>query len=377
MDARSRGSRLKTPFVLLSVLSMCPLQASEAPSPRVATITMPKLLPKQNIPSLYPQRAMAEGREALLYLELDISAEGKVTRATVVDGGFYSPDIAKAVVKMALSYRFEPPMQGGKAVDFVGFRVPTRFRMNGVGGLSRDFRKEAGEVVALLQAGDTAGAHVHAEGMLANEVQRFSEYAALQYTLAQTHYRLKNNHSALRAARAATTPDRGLVGTGSAEYMLKPDGLRPMLMIRFAVGATEGAYADSLEAFDHMDMLGLLEADSPLRAEALKVRQHVETAPELVARVRIDDSRIWSHRLLRESFTVVDLRGELTGPMHLICAGRRSTLEYAPDSTWTIPTAWEDCRLDFSGKPGTELQLVETGSSASVSAEPPSDPPRG
>ncbi len=171
--------------------------ADELSGGRAAKLTLPKLQGHQpKVDEYYPQPV---NRSALVFVRVNITAKGKVQDATVADGGFHDERFAKAALQIAGQLRFAPAKLNGEPVDYYAL-IPIHFQYfdGSSHTVSGSFREEAGKVEKLLEQKDFAGAHFHAQWMLAEKVQTNHEYAILQTTLADTFARTGNIHRALR-----------------------------------------------------------------------------------------------------------------------------------------------------------------------------------
>ncbi|MEY2929839.1 MAG: hypothetical protein RL033_588, partial [Pseudomonadota bacterium] len=61
--------------------------------------------------------------------------------------------------------------------------------------------------------------------------------------------------------------------------------------------------------------------------------------------------------------------------LELSCADHERRLEYSKDFEWSVPGAWEQCRLKFKGTPGSRFKLLEFRDRASDSEPPASTQP--
>lgn len=105
---------------ILLAASMAYGQAPPPPLP--PKLTRPPRLVKY-VPAPYPPRALAEGREAVVVLQIDVDAAGSVTDARVLEGA--GPEFDAAALSAARQFQFEPAEAGGKPVPV---RITYRYR---------------------------------------------------------------------------------------------------------------------------------------------------------------------------------------------------------------------------------------------------------
>ncbi len=68
--------------------------------------------------------------------------------------------------------------------------------------------------------------------------------------------------------------------------------------------------------------------------------------------------RPWRHTLDTSTFTIVAAGGTIQ-ELTVMCDNATESLEYAPDSEWTVPTDYGRCRLEVDATPGTSVTLYE------------------
>jgi TonB family protein len=357
--------RLPGPIIFLLVLPVLATSAAEAPSvPTVLGYQAPQLA-REKVPDL-PWPGDPD-REALVILEFNVSADGRVSDVQLAEGGFHEQRFVDSATRFLRKARFNPATLSGVAVESLGVRMPFRYQL-GAKGITKDFRSELAKVAQFIDRGDYAGAHFHAQWMLSEKVTLNYEYAVLQAQLAQTHARVGNVHRAIVAARAATARATSQIQTfklrqpmpknDAGNYLLPKELVASLLDLRLRLTASKGLLLEALQAYYELAGLVEMTPDDPRVAAADKFIQALEGDQPLVGQARIDESGLWAHELFRREFSVGNVQGKVDKVV-LHCVGRSRELPYKADAAWKIPASWGGCRAITSGEPGTEFSIIE------------------
>jgi len=357
----------------LSVASSAGITAEATAPPSVVRLVPPRLDKDQlSLDRFYPE---PQDREALVYVGFRLTAKGEVADPVIEEGGFHDKRFTDAALKIVRQLRFKPAMLDGTPVDYPDAKIPVRFSLpgsdgHGIRGVTEEFRKEAKKVGELIEKKDVAGAHFHAQWMMAEKVKLAYEFALLQATLAETHARSGNLHRALTASREVTAytgmgfhdyePGGPLPKVSLHDFLLPKELLGYMLQLRFNLASSLGFYLDALRAHADLQALGMVPAGDPTMATFQKLLEAVQTVPMLRARARIDEAREWNHELWFHNFSVRSVRNGSLQQIQLRCGtGNTRELVYVPDAEWNVPERWKYCDVRFIGSPGTEFDIVE------------------
>jgi hypothetical protein len=364
--------RSRTVWVALLACMSAQVRAAELadstqPLPTVAPVmrlTPPKILKSElNWPG-------PPDREALVFLEFTLSAEGVVSDIKLVEGGFHEQRFVDAAMRDLKSMKFQPALLNGVAMTIRGQRIPIRYKIDAGNGITSSFRKELKEVDRFIRSGDYAGAHFHAQWMVSEKVRLGYEYAVLQAQLAETYALVGDDHRAILAVRNATqrtNPDMAVFElrqpirpNRASNYLLTKELVTSLLDLRMRLTAKHGMFREALQTY--YDYAGLvdLEADDPRVALAEQMTTFMESDRDLIGKIQISEDGRWLHELSRQTFTLQDVKGSVA-TLLMQCADRDRRLEYSAKVEWTIPASWKLCRVSISAAPGTSLQIVEFG----------------
>lgn len=312
-------------------------------------------------------------REALVYLRIVISTEGKVSDVELVeDRGFYNDDFVRAARSLAKSYRFRPATRDGKPVPQTVV-LPIAYTRGGddgkkwATGVTDEFRVEAQKVDNLFKKGDYAGADFHAQWMLKEKVRYGYEFAVLNSMLAQTHASIGDDYPALELAERATQRTTPTIGkfalhqpvppNNAANYLLPENVVVLLLELRMRIAARNGLLKRALEAYYELAGLVDMTPDDPRVTTAAQLTAQLESAEPLAVRGRIEEGG-WIYELNRRHFTLEEVKGSVD-TLTLTCNGKHQELSYVPAGDWTVPADWEDCQIRVRGEAGTMFSLIE------------------
>lgn len=313
-------------------------------------------------------------RYALVFVQLQVSAEGEVLDARLAEGGYHDRDSERAAVQIARKVRLMPATLDEKPVEWNGI-MPVRFYGMDVSATRRvvsdEFRAEAGKVQDFLERKDFSGAQFHAQWMLSEKVRNDYEYAILQTTLADSFARNNNLHRALTVIRDVTRrssfrvpeyePGGPLPSITVKDFALwrTPFELEHLLRLRFILADSQGLYLDALRAHADMQALGFIKADDPTLGRFGALLKKLHEDPVVTGHVRLDDRTSWPHSLTRSRFRVSNVRSGRIDEIALNCPGYKRTVTTEPDVDIQIPGEWHGCDSVFKGTTGTEFDIVE------------------
>lgn len=325
-----------------------------------------------NLNDFYPSEAQRKGLEGLVYVLLDVDPKGVPTNISISEEGFNTDIFGPTVTRWARkSLRFEPPTRNGEPVEVKGITIPVRFAIKMHPGVTRDFRAEIQKVVSLLQEKDFAGAHFHAQWMLAEKVQLNYEYAVLQATLANTYSRVQRPFSALAAVRRVTRPvsmrtDPYVVGLplpeiSERDFLLPAENVRQLLKLQYMLAASQGLTVEAVTSLAYLRALGGLDDADPANAQFYVLLNQVTNAQILNATVHMEEQSTWRHDLHFRYFAIRDVRGGSISQFSHNCGRDGTTVldESSIGSVVAVPEDGDACALNIDASPGTTFRIVE------------------
>lgn len=321
----------------------------------------------------------AADREALVVLQFDLLVSGEIANISVRETGFHEKRFVDAAIRSLRNARGVPRRLDGVPVDTFGLLQPFTFSLDiDNPGITREFRREVEKIGELIRKGDAAGAHAHAQQMLAGKVILQYEYAVLQAQLGETFARVGNYPEALAAISQATERKTSqhdfprlrdtIPPNHASAYLLPKEWVTQLLELRMRLYASEGQYINALQSWYELAGLASPKDDHPMAQLARQMTDAIRGTEPLMAKGTIL-RRAWTHYLSRRAFTITDLQGRVDS-LELNCSAQKRVLAFVPDVEWKIPDSWGDCSAMFWGPPGTRFTVIELADAPGSGASP-------
>lgn len=320
-------------------------------------------------------------REALVYLTFNLSAEGVISNIELADGGFHDQRFVDAAIRFLSNAKLSPAKLNGVSTASNALTWPIRFTFgdNGSKGITIAFRSELDKVNELIRSGDYAGAHFHAQWMLAEKVQFGYEFAVLQRQLAYTYAMKNETHRALLAARAATSrtdPQLDDFRFGSrirnstaSNYLLPKEVVVGLLELRMRLAVSQGLLLEGIKSYEELAGLDKSKTKGELADLATQVTSALQSNRVLQGKIQLDESANWKHRLWRHDFEIANVNGKVNS-VYLKCGNQSRKMEYRPGASVRIPASWENCEAQILGEPETSFEIFEFPDSADSAPSP-------
>jgi hypothetical protein len=128
----------------------------------------------------------------------------------------------------------------------------------------------------------------------------------------------------------------------------------------------DGEIADAMETFEILETSETAKTATSYEATYQEMSGHVQEiralvsgSDVLVSRAEIGSNGYWFQQLLRGTFSVEAIDGELSN-LDLRCKRRAAKFDSVPgNEILTVPDGWEKCSVYFKGDPGTTFVLNE------------------
>jgi TonB family protein len=306
----------------------------------------------------FPSTAMQLGREGWVLLSYLVGEDGTVTDAMVEDStgerGF-----ERAALDAVENWRYDPATLNGTPIMQGQTHVLIFFVLEGGKSASQRF------VTAYQEA---------AQQLAANELEAAAE------TLAEIETTIKSNLYEdalfwwLRSlyVEASAPENRDEIkrevrrAIGYEEQFLPPDMLVTAIRRLYVMQFQDGEIADAMETFEILETSETAKTATSYEATYQEMSGHVQEiralvsgSDVLVSRAEIGSNGYWFQQLLRGTFSVEAIDGELSN-LDLRCKRRAAKFDSVPgNEILTVPDGWEKCSVYFKGDPGTTFVLNE------------------
>ncbi|HEX5418592.1 MAG TPA: energy transducer TonB [Gammaproteobacteria bacterium] len=300
----------------------------------------------------YPQADVINGREGWVMLSFVVSKEGRVNDVMIEDSSG-NEDLERAAVRSVHNWRYEPATLNGKPMEQSMTSTRIIFQIDhSEKGASRGFVKKFKQIQAAISSGDLK----KADEMLTS--MQFSG----RMNLYEDAWFWWSKYSYLHA-------------TGNAEPEELIDALRKAtgyeveyLPPAVFVAASEQLYALQVRALDFSGAMHTFErlsgSKSAPRADSYKkvlaamkplydkIKELAEGSQVLKLNGQVGAHSYWVHKILRRSFSLGDVQGQLES-LDIRCErGYKKYIKIAAGSVWNVPTSWGDCGVYVKGSKG-------------------------
>jgi TonB family protein len=317
-------------------------------SKHLSTIVVPQ--PILRIEPEYPMSAARSSREGWAVFSFVINEEGGVEDVLVKETSG-SKDLTKSAKRAIESWRYKPAMSGGKAIKQCVNTVQMDFRMEGdsTQGVSRNFKRRYKRAIAALEAKNYTELDELLTKLNKNKSMHLSEYNFLQILMADYAKALGNKEKQLQHLNRVAMALSPL-----SDEKHKVSILYRTFVLQVELNQFQAAYRT-------YEKLIKQPAAEPYLAEfdeiIEKVDNMIASDKDLVIAATIKND-FWSADLVRNEFSLLNVQGSLH-TLDVRCANKRHVYTIKENSTWTMPSAWEDCSIYVYGEPNTQFNLIE------------------
>jgi TonB family protein len=342
--------------------------AGDAPGAELGTYLGP--VPIERTAPYYPFESVRDGKEGWVDVSFIISPDGKVVEPMIEDSTGVRVFEA-AALKAVKNWRYKPATLNGEPVEQSMTRTIIRFEIPGYPKAARPnlvaaYRKiqdhlnkrELDQAKALLDDLESAG--------------RVNLYEDAWFWWLEYLY--------MDAAGGTSPEQQSEVLTraiGSDDNYLLPDPLVMCTVRLFTLRVRAQQYASALSLAERLGKNKeakksqyYTQAVAAMDGTKREIDALVAGETTIKVDAKIGGFDYWVHGLLRRSFSITDINGELDA-VEVRCSKRNARYDsVAGEHTWTIPASWGNCGAYIKGTPGTTFAFYEHPNQKLVPAQP-------
>jgi len=315
-------------------------------------------MPIERNPPEYPASESDRAREGWVLVSFMISGTGTVIEPMVEESSGSRP-FEVAALDAVESWTFEPARLNGEPVVQSRSRVWIAFQLDVESRASREFVSEYRRAAEQLGANDLAAA-----GETISRIEssiRSNLYEDALYWWIRSIHLEASNPGARDEIKKSISRAIGYQGSFLPAEILVP-AIRRLYVMEFEDG-------DLSKAIDTYELLGTIESAktaSMYEGVSQELALHVEQIRALVAgpnvlgsRAELEDNGYWFRRLLRRSYSIEQIEGEIER-LDLRCRSRAAQYSSVTEGeVLAVPEGWEGCSVYVKGVPGTRFALHE------------------
>jgi TonB family protein len=317
-------------------------------SKHLSTSTEP--IPKVRVEPKYPMNAARAGREGWAQFSFIIEKDGSVSNVIPIDNSG-SKDITLAAKKAILKWQYEPAMENAQPIQQCVNNVQLDFRMDGDGtiAVTKRFRNLFKKANIALEIKDYAKVDEYLAHLKKIKYLHMSENNYLQLLYAQ--YAKEINDEALQLSHLYKI-------NFSENSKVKKQALS-VLQQRFALemklNRLKQAYITFKAIEKNPDAKPYLENYQSL---IKRIDKFINSDKEVVVSANIRGEDYWQHSLMRNEFTLTDIKGKLS-KLDIRCANKRHVYSIENNNTWQLPESWKHCNIFVFGENNATFNLIE------------------
>lgn len=337
---------------LLLITALTPLALitndaiSDELSKHLTTIIDPT--PIERIHPKYPSNAARNKREGWAKLSFVIGKDGLVSNVLVTETSG-SADFAKAAKQAVLQWQYQPAFENGKPIEQCVNTVQMDFKMMGghTKGVSRRFKGKYTSALQAMEDKDYPLLEELLEDMSQMRNRHLSENNYMHLLAANyaevTGDKEQQLFHLYRVTRALLSEERAF------------STLNSIFLIQISLNNLQSAQAT-------YNKLIKLESAKPHLANYHNIMATIENVvggeADIVRSADIAEKDYWSASLVRNEFSLVDIKGTLN-KLDVRCSNKHHIYTVEKNNTWTLPASWENCRIYIYGDDNTSFNLVE------------------
>ena len=299
--------------------------------------------------------------DAWLVYTYDIDAIGRVTNATIQSSNGV-PEVEQAVLQQVNAMRFSPAQRNGQPIKVSADPVIYTWILDKPREMSGRFEERYREAWSLY-----AEENYDAALEIARELKNFPgrnalEEVKLQILAASLASRWEDGAAELQhLSRVVEFQNLALDNNFRNTYVPAEQFLKILDRI-VSLQLNRMMLADAGDTLVQMQQLGGgSEVVNAASSRFQQAEREFNAMPDVTVRGELvplfpDGPGSWKTGLSRSAFSVSDVRGRV-GSVFLVCGANEMQLRYPSREPWTIPPGWNNCKIDVSGKAGTQLVL--------------------
>lgn len=347
--------------ILISTLLLCnsssfAQETAEDLSQQIDTYSRAEL--KEAIPPDYPWIAERSGREGWVVLSYVVTVDGEIEEAMIEDssGG---EDFELAALRMLEMWEYKPALLNGVAIDqsMTNYRVVFQME-DSSSGAGRKFRRAYREIQELISAQKLEEADLLLSDLQFTEKQNLYEDAWLwwlkyQYLKAAGEDRTFELLDSLRKA------------IGYEEVYLPADIFVFASQELYVLQAKELDFGGAIRTYERLKNTSKVKRSEFYDQVLSGLEPSYEDMQDVIAGdktlslgARVGVNGYWVHHLLRRTFSLGDISGDLE-LIDIRCSRRYRKYSISESTRWTIPASWGSCGVYVKGEEGSTFRFYE------------------
>lgn len=306
--------------------------------------------PLNRVAPKYPISAARNGQEGWTTVSFIIEKDGSVS-SPIIEDSSGNKKFNKETLKALKKWQYQPATENGVPVQQCNQSVRMDFSLagDGTGGATRRFVSKYKDISQLILDKDLDSAKTAMDKLKAKPRWNLYEdgwFANLQ----AAYYRATGDKQQHLASLSRLI---------SAKKYIPQDMRLNALVEAFSLNIQLKNYADALSNYKKMAKMPEAQgASARVKPYVDKINALVEGDVPIIKSGTIGTKSIWHHQLVRNSFGLKELQGELH-KMEVRCQNKVFTYQVRDDKAWNIPEKWGKCNVYVHGEENSSFKQVE------------------
>lgn len=329
-------------FLLLSSPSTFAIEVAK----HLTTIVDP--VPIKRISPKYPIEAARSGKSGWAKLSFVIKENGRVGDVVIneVVGDRSFGQSAKQAIK---KWKYSPAMENGKPIQQCVNTIQMDFKMVG-NGVSKGFQKKYQKALVAIDEENYPLLKELLESMskyehgYLNEINLYHNIAAIY---AEKVGDKKSEYYHLNRIDSSGTKKEG------EKYKLA------ILNKKFYLSVKLNQFRETFNIYKELSELDTAKLHMKTYEGVIaKVDAFIGGDQDIVNDADIEDKDFWQYPLVRNEFSLVNIKGSLS-KLDIRCANKRHVYTVEDNNTWKLPDSWKNCSVLVYGDDNTSFKLIE------------------
>ena len=313
------------------------------------TIQMPKAIEYGTLQ--YPRRALSRAEEGWVYLHFMVDTNGSAYYISVADrsGSVLFED---AAIKALKGTKFRPGEYNGEKIDH-GYNMQYTFEMQDKKALfASSFKRRFYEVVNAIATKQKTKAE---DGLEILRDRRRTLHEDAMYWIAKYYF----DQAWGTVSEQLQSVSRAL-GHDRARRYMDTNLHQRLLWSKLLLQLEQKKYISASTTIERF--IELKEVDEALLQKANELKRAIDdlksSSSVISAAGKISSNGDWSYELIRNRFSVVDVKG-VVEEMTLTCQRDRLRFRFKPDHEYSYNQSSGTCRVAVVGDPGTSFTFIQ------------------
>lgn len=314
-----------------------------------------KASPIKRVEPKYPKSAARNKQEGWVRLSFVVKADGSVDLPVIEDSSGLA-SFEKSALNAVKSWTFDPATRGGQTIEQCKNNVQLNFKMNkATKGASRKFVREYKRIDQLINEEKLTAANNAINNLSNVPRQNFYEDKFFFSLKAKYYQILGDNREELINLKKIIPQGKDYLSKESYTYSVAR---------AFQLALISNEFSSALYFYKKLKQFNPQYKNmATITTYVEKINTLVDSSENIYVLGHINERSNWNHYLVRNSFAITDINGELS-TIDIRCDNHFSTYLVDSEKQWNIPKNWGQCKVFVQGEQDTEFNFIEVANTS-------------